>query len=216
MALPSPRTVRHSACSTPPRRNSGAPSVQQRPHCAHVRAGFEARQEAEGPLGLAGVNTRLGCAIHEFGRDVVPGEFSGRMARSLVHAHSLTPPILEHGLDLHEAAATGTARLEQGIVVGTVGILADVYPRQQVAALGTMHRLVSERPESVRAVEHSSGQGILQAELALEPGLRLRVDQDTHAPRWHAAREAFQVLSVEPELLPELEHTVHAAMRGIT
>src|SRR3989442_9942848 len=189
--------------------------VQQRDYRTDIRAGFEPCKEAEGTIGLAWIDARLCRAIHELGRYVVPGELAGRMARRLVHAHGLALPVLEHGLDFYEATAAGTARLEQGIVVRTAGIFADADSRQQVADLGTMHRRVSKRPEGVRAVEHASGKGILQAELALEPGLRLRIDQDPHAPGRHPALEALKVLRVEPETLSELEHPVHATMRGI-
>ena len=84
-----------------------------------------------------------------------------------------------------------------------------------VADRHTVDRFIAKRPERVLSIKDPRGQGILQAELALEAGCRLRIDQDPHPPRRHAAFKTRQIGGVEPESLPELEHAVHAAMRGI-
>src|SRR5919197_414449 len=82
--------------------------------------------------------------------------------------------------DLSEPAAAGTTCLEQGIVAGAARVLADADPRQQVADLRAVHRIVGERSEAVPSIEYPRGKRILQAELALKAGLGMRVGEHPH------------------------------------
>src|SRR5262245_61019811 len=86
---------------------------------------------------------------------------------------------------------------------------------QYVADRRPVDRFVGKRPERILSIKDPSDQGILQTELALEAGFWLRIDQDPHPSRRHAAFQMCQIGGVEPESLPELQHAVHAAMRGI-
>ena len=67
----------------------------------------------------------------------------------------------------------------------------------------------------VLSVEDPRGERVLQAELALEPGLRMRIDQHPHPSGGmrHSRRARFSALS--PRRCLSWSTAVHAAMRGI-
>jgi len=172
-------------------------------------------QDAEGALGLARIDPGLGRAVHEFCREIVPGECARRMARRPGNPHGRTLPVRAHRFDLHDSAAPGAARFEQGVIPGAAGIFRDAEAWVQGVDLRPVHDLVGERPEGVLPIEDAGGEGVLQTKLALQPGLGVGVGQHAHAPGWHPTDEMLQGVRREAEPVPELEYAIHAPMGGV-